>query len=80
MGVVWFLLKLAISIVVQVKHDLPGALDTVKEFAALNGGKGVVAPDSVLVRTYKNTGLSSLAGKSPHQKSRVQPHLQHWAE
>ena len=44
----------------QVKHDLPDALDTVKEFAALNGGEGVGAPESVLVRTYKNAGLSSL--------------------
>jgi hypothetical protein len=31
----------------------------------------VVAPDSVLVRTYKNAGLGSLAGKSRDQKSRV---------
>lgn len=35
------MLQLAISILVQVKHDLPDALDTVKEFAVLNGGEGV---------------------------------------
>jgi hypothetical protein len=48
LGVAWFSLQLAISIPVQVKHDLPDALDTVKEFAVLNGGKGVVGQDSLL--------------------------------
>ena len=48
MGVAWFLLQLAIIILVQVKHDLPDALDTVKEFAVLNGGGDVVAQDSHL--------------------------------
>jgi hypothetical protein len=31
----------------QVKHSLLDALDTVKEFAVLNGGEGVVAQDSL---------------------------------
>jgi hypothetical protein len=32
-----------------VKHDLLDVLDTVKEFAVLNGGEGVVAQHSLPV-------------------------------